>query len=210
MQLCAGFWRLRQMDSSDSNDDRHLVEQIQRGDQTAFRQFVDGHKDKVSGYIYRLIPDDSDREEVCQDVFIKAYYNLKDFRFDSKISTWLYRIAWHSAISHLRKHRKRRQVMVEDESEIPAEYPDAVEGEPSDFIGDRELFDLVNRKISGLPVEERNILSLYHFLEMTIAEISEITTRPVGTIKSDLFRIRKKLKQQIQSSVVPMKEEQVP
>ncbi|MDH5738427.1 MAG: RNA polymerase sigma factor [Gammaproteobacteria bacterium] len=180
-----------------AEQERMLAAQICRGDQMAFRQFVDAYKDRVSGYIYRLIPVYADREEVCQDVFVKAWSHLDRFRFDSSLSTWLYRIAWRTAISHLRSHQShlRHTVPVESDEGMAAE--DQMQNGPLEQLGDEQMQGLVNGEINDLPMEERNILTLYHFLELGIRDISQITGRPEGTIKSDLFRVRKKLKDQV-------------
>lgn len=191
------------MDTGSSGDknEKELVGRIRRGDESAFRLFVDQYKDKISGYVYRLIKNDADREEVCQDVFVKVYSNIKDFRFESSLSTWLYRIAWHTAISHIRSNKKRLETIEYDEMGRITDAFEASDQTPGEALGDQQLFDKVNEQIEKLLVEEKNILTLYHFLGLTIGEISQITLKPAGTIKSDLFRIRKKLKNQIQSSI---------
>lgn len=178
---------------SHKNNEKALVRRILRGDEAAFRDFVDTYKERVSGYLFRIIPHESDREEVCQDVFVKAYYHMKGFRFESALSTWLYRIAWHAAVSHLRKTKKWRDDVPLTEKEADLVSSDS----PYSASMERETTGLINDEIARLNPEERSILTLFHLLEMRISDVSHIMMKPEGTIKSELFRIRKKLKDRI-------------
>lgn len=172
--------------------DEALVRAVNGGDQRAYEQLILRHQDMVARFIWRLVPVPEDREEVCQDVFVKAYMNLSKFKFDAKFSTWLYSIAYRTAISFLRK-RKYETEEFEDNDPAPGTLADEVE--------DEETARLVQREISRLDPEERGIVTLYHVQGCGVDEIAEIMARPAGTIKSILFRVRKKLKQRLQSSL---------
>lgn len=196
------------MGKTPSNEEE-LVARICTGDDFAFRSFVDSYKDRVVGYLYRLIPNESDREEVCQDVFVKVYLNLKGFRFESALSTWLYRIAWYTAISHLRKTKRidsryRSNDGLDEDglfSNVDRDQvdEDASFGEsPFSDTLNQEISDLIKEEISCLAPEERSVLALYHYLELRVSDIGQIMEKPEGTIKSELYRIRKKLKKRIQ------------
>ena len=168
--------------------DEVLARSAVKGDMAAFEQLVLRHQDAVARFIWRLVPDAADREEVCQEVFLKVYLKLGEFRAESKFTTWLYTIAWRQAVSFLRK----RDYPVPDEGSLE-------QGGRwlEDVMGDDEVGRLVARQLAGLALEERSILSLFHVQECSIDEISVIVGRPAGTIKSVLFRVRKKMKDEL-------------
>ncbi len=88
-----------------SPEARALVDRILGGDSAVFKQLVDNHRRLVSHIIFRLVYDRQDREDICQDVFVKVYQNLGRFRFESKLSTWIGQIAYNAGISYLEKKR---------------------------------------------------------------------------------------------------------
>ncbi|MEX0941008.1 MAG: sigma-70 family RNA polymerase sigma factor [Pseudomonadales bacterium] len=177
--------------------DAELIKAVTGGDQRAFERLILRYQDAVARFIWRLVPSPEDREEVCQDVFIKVFMNLHQFKSDSKFSTWLYSIAYRTAISSARK--KRPQF---DKFE---EHPD--EGRGPEAVGEgEELSRLLSREIARLDVEERAIVGLYHLQECGIDEIAGIMEKPSGTIKSILFRVRKHLKDRLSLQLVGVAE----
>lgn len=173
--------------------DEDLIRSAVAGDVAAFEQLVLRYQDAVARFIWRLVPDAADREEVCQEVFLKLYLKLDRFRADSKLSTWLYTIAWRQAVSFLRK----RDYPVRD---YPVDSDSRVEEDGrwlEDELGDDEVGRLVARELSKLGLEERSIVTLFHIQECSIEDISTIVGRPAGTIKSILFRVRKKMKDEL-------------
>jgi len=181
---------------ADESADNDAVRAVLAGDTAQFRVLVARYQTGVSSYIYRLIPNAADREEVCQDVFLKAYMNLQQFRFEARFSTWLYTIAYRRAIELL---RKRRLAVVDlDDHDVASE-----EDLEADHSG-QQMARQVRAQVGRLSAEEQTILSLYHYQELGLAEISQIVGKPEGTLKSDLFRIRKKLKQGLEQQMQAM------
>ena len=82
---------------------RHIIERVLRGDRRAFRTLIRRHQRLVGHIVFRMVSDPRDREELAQDVFIKAHRNLKQFRFDAKFATWLAKIAYNACLNHLEK-----------------------------------------------------------------------------------------------------------
>ena len=158
----------------------------------AYEQLVRRHQDMVAHFVWRIVPQEQDREEVCQDVFLKVFLNLDKFRFKSKFSTWLYSIAYRVAVSAVR----RRKHTFEDVSEVePA-------GEPLEFDAmAAEINQLIAREIDKLTLDERSIVTLFHIQECSIDDIAAIIDKPAGTIKSLLFRARKKMKDKLKSQL---------
>jgi len=136
-------------------------------------------------------------EDICQEVFIKVHKSLGSFQFQSKLSTWIARIAYLTAVNHVRKYK----------NELITDYPDGFESfhftndNPEVLLTQKDTSAYINQLIAQLPVQYRTVLTLYHLNEFSCAEIEEITGMPEGTVKSNLFRARKMLKEKIQTDL---------
>lgn len=191
MQPDQGGARRRDMTETVEATEATLIARTLAGDMRAFEVLVERHQGGVASFIWRIVPDRLDREEVCQEVFIKAWRNLNRFKGDAAFSTWLYTIAWRTAISLVRKRRVDYEVF--DES--------LVHGTEDRGAETVEMNDLLDDAIATLSPEERGILTLFHARECTIEEIAAIVDRPSGTIKSILARSRSKLKAQLEETL---------
>jgi RNA polymerase sigma-70 factor (ECF subfamily) len=177
---------------------RALVERILAGDQYAFEQLVRDYQKLVSHIVFRMIANPADREDICQEVFMRVYKNLKSFRYDSKLSTWIARIAYNGCLNYLEKKKvPLYDDIIEDDSltiENQADQAPSPDMNSEDF----ELSKILNNEIEKLPVRYRTILTLYHLDEMSYDEIGKVTDQPSGTVKSYLFRARKMLKKRLE------------
>ncbi len=175
---------------------RELVEKIKSGETAAFSDLIEAHKKLVFHIVFRMIANVAEREDVCQDVFVKVYQSLPGFNFESKLSTWIARIAVNTCLNVL---RKKKVPLFGDLS------PDRVtiENAPAEDVrtdARAEHGDLSARlkvEIDSLPPQYRTILTLYHLDEMNYAEIGEALNLPDGTVKNYLFRARKLLRQRL-------------
>lgn len=178
------------------NADRHQIAQIMAGDERAFSQLVEGHKRLVSHVVFRLIPGESDREDLCQDVFLKIYQNLSRFEYKSKLSTWIARIAYNTCLNFL---EKKKLPLYEDLAPDGTTVDDCLSDSesPVQWAQSRQVATRLCNEIDRLPVHYGLILSLYHLQEMSYAEIGRILSMPDGTVKSYLFRARQMLKEKM-------------
>ena len=177
-------------------DDRELVSRITQGDSQAFRQLIHQHQRLVGHMVARLIKSDEDREEICQDVFLKVHDNISGFNFESKLSTWIATVAYRHAINHLRK-QKMMFADLPNEDGIPREF--VSHEKVDDDFGDRQLEEMILKMIDYLPVQYKTVLTLYHLDHMSYQEISAITNMPEGTVKNYLFRARQILKEKVKN-----------
>ena len=177
-------------------DTKTLIARILSGDQQAFVTLVQGHQRLVSQIVFRMIPGEQDREDICQDVFIKVYQNLAGFEHKAKLSTWIARIAYNTALNWL---EKRRVPLFEDQ----APEGETLDSQPGDFTtpeswtASRQTAVRLCEEIDRLPVIYGTIVSLYHLHDMSYAEIGDILSLPDGTVKSYLFRARQMLKERV-------------
>lgn len=175
-------------------DDKALVAQVLSGDRQALRVLIKRHERLVSHMIGRLIDRHEDREELCQDVFLKVYEKLGEFTFQSKLSTWIATIAYRHAINHLRK----RKIEIRELPDSEYETEQFISHENvAEAMADQQLDEVVTTLIEKLPPQYRAILTLYHVQQMSYPEIVEITGLPEGTVKNYLFRARQLLKEKV-------------
>ncbi|MCK5147128.1 sigma-70 family RNA polymerase sigma factor [bacterium] len=174
------------------DNERQLIENILNDETGAFEKLIKQHERLVIHMIYRLINNVDDRQDICQDIFLKIYQALPSFRFDCRLSTWIAKVAYRTGLNFL---EKKRAALYEDSSsghsidEIPGEYFD-----PEAIMENRDRQKHMEQAISELDKRYSFPLILYHMEDMSYKEISEIMNLPEGTIKSHLFRARKQLK----------------
>lgn len=177
-------------------DQKLLVDRILAGDQKAFKILVQQYQRLVTHFVFRLIPVGPEREDICQDVFLKVYQHLNRFRFESSLSTWIGRITYNTCLNYL---DKKKLLLYDDLGDVDKSF------EPVDDEKARPDFDYADKEISGILKGEieklspiyRAIVTLFHLEEMSYAEIADIMKMPEGTIKSYLFRARKQLKEKL-------------
>jgi RNA polymerase sigma-70 factor (ECF subfamily) len=181
--------------------DAKLVEQVQRGDTSAFDLLVRKYQHKVLKLVSRFVSDQAEAEDVAQEAFIKAYRALPSFRGESAFYTWLYRIAINTAKNALVSNR-RRPVEFNLDLQDPEQYERQArlrEGDtPEGLLLTEEIRQTVQAAMAELPEDLRTAIMLRELEGMSYEEIAERMSCPVGTVRSRIFRAReaidKKLK----------------
>lgn len=177
-----------------ARESRALIDRILAGNTQAFRELIDRHERLVSHMVYRMIDRPADREDLCQDVFMKVYQNLSRFRHESKLSTWIATIAYNTCINYL---QKKKTPLFDDKTPETVTWEDVSDSKatPEKSAESEDLRKRLNGAIAGLDQRYRAIITLYHLDGMSYAEIGSIMNLPEGTVKSYLFRARKQLKE---------------
>lgn len=175
------------------NSDKALVEAVLDGNRQALRDFIKRHERLVSHMVARLVDDKSDREEVCQDIFMKAYEKLGDFNFQSKLSTWVATIAYRHAVNHLRKRKMKWADLPDEDADWNFISPEDL----SATVEDEDMEAIIKNNIERLPPQYKIVLTLYHVDGMNYQEIGVATAMPEGTVKNYLFRARHILKESV-------------
>lgn len=170
--------------------DIFYLDQVLNGNSYAFTYIVDRHKDKAFNLAFRICCNREEAEEIAQDSFLKAYRSLKNFKMKSSFATWLYRIVYNSAISHIRI-RKANILSLED---FPADAIDFTGTNTSEEEAEKEYkSSLVNFALQKINEEERGLISLYYYEEMSTDEITDVTGISKSNVKVKLFRARQKM-----------------
>ncbi|KAB7529568.1 sigma-70 family RNA polymerase sigma factor [Flagellimonas olearia] len=169
--------------------ERKLIRSIRKGNTRAFSELVNRYKDLVYTLALRMLGNREEAEEVSQDTFIKVFHSLERFKGDSKISTWIYRIAYNACLDRIRLRKSRTFLDVgEMEDFVFTEMDTAL-----DKMVREERGRLVGQCLAKLPSEDAGLLTLFYFEEKSLLEIENILNVPVNSLKVRLFRARKKL-----------------
>ncbi|MBO0342732.1 RNA polymerase sigma factor [Flagellimonas profundi] len=181
-----------------TNKEKQLISEIGKGNTRAFSDLVDSYKDLVFTLSIRMLGNREEAEEVSQDVFIKVYKSLPSFKGDSKLSTWMYRIAYNTCLDRIKKIKKKRMhtelEMVDQISyaDLDTAFQKMVRTERSALIG---------KCLSRLSDEDAGVLTLFYLEEKNLQEMEKVTNLPINTLKVRLFRARKRLASIMEKSV---------
>jgi RNA polymerase sigma factor (sigma-70 family) len=181
------------------SEDQELVAAVLARTPGAFERLVTRHQKLVWHMVYRIVQHPEDARELSQEVFLRVHERLRQYRFESALSTWIGRVAFSVATRYM---QKKRLPMVEptasDDEQAPWErISDGFDLETA--CCDDQLMQLLSAAVEDLPPMQRTLVTLYHLEELSIAEIANITDLPEGTVKNYLFRARSRLRQQLET-----------
>lgn len=185
--------------------DRALARQAGGGDREAFRKIVDANKQRMFTVAHSVMQDASLAEDVVQEAFIKAYNALPDFRGDSLLSTWLYRITYLSAIDLNRqqiRHLKLATATPVDEYVVD----ESVTGRSENIVESRQTQRRIDHALTKLSPFEQTVFSLRHLQNFKLREIALVVDRSEGTVKNILFRAIRKMRDHLESAQISLQE----
>ncbi|TCZ82271.1 RNA polymerase sigma factor RpoE [Lysobacter sp. N42] len=180
--------------------DRDLVERVQRGDSSAFDVLVKKYQHRVIGLVGRYVHDWSECQDVAQEVFMRAYRALGNFRGDAQFSTWLHRIAVNTAKNHLVAQNRRPptddiDVMDAEQYDMSLRLRDT--DTPEHELLRQEIETTVMAAVNRLPSELREAITLREVEGLSYEEIAERMGCPIGTVRSRIFRAREAIDTQL-------------
>jgi len=176
-------------------DEAKLISRCQQGDQESLRQIFDLYHKKVYRVAYGVLRNREEALDIVQEVFIKLYRSIRNFKGESRFSTYLYRMAVNSAIDHLRKVGKASLTSLDGEEGTgiqPAEDP---ERRPDRILLYKELEGKVNEALNRLPVDQRTAIVLREVQGLSYQEIAEAMKSSIGTVMSRLHYGRKRMQE---------------
>lgn len=189
-------------DINENNKTDHiLVDRVLSGDTNAFSIIISNTERLVAQIVFKMIPNNEDKKDIAQDIYLKTFQKLGSFKFQSKLSTWIGKIAYNICINHL---EKKKLLLIENNIDDNESDDEALEimnkkinpfnNETEKNIFNKELSEILKREIDKLSPVYRTLITLYHNEELSYSEIAEITELPEGTVKNYLFRARKTLR----------------
>ncbi|SFS31780.1 RNA polymerase sigma factor [Lutibacter maritimus] len=170
--------------------DEYYIKETLNGNVNAYAFLVKRYNYMVFTLAVRIIKNREDAEEIAQDVFIKGYRNLANFKGDSKFSTWIYKIAYYASLDKLKSNK--RQVNAENIDVIKGAYLEDSHNSDSE-LHDNERKNIINQALLKLSEEDKVIVTLYYFEELPVKEIVIVVGLSEDNVKVKLFRARKKL-----------------
>jgi len=177
-------------DSDDTEDERIILEQILAGQKDLFRFIVKRYESPVYGMGLSFFHNSEDASDFTQEVFLKIYRSLPMFEGRSRFSTWLYKIAYNTALNNV-KRKKNYRSLAEDDI-----VPDTETPERSTL---REIIrQAVLEEVKNLPERFRVCVDMFFFYDRSYQEIENITGYPVNTVKSHVFRAKKLLREKLE------------
>lgn len=183
------------MSGNQSPDDASLINRSVAGDTGAFGELVVRYQNRLYNSLVHYLRNESEAEEVLQESFILSFTRLSSFQGKSSFYTWLYRIAFNTAIS--RRRRKRTQVSLERDMAGAGKELDGGAPSPESQLDQQERSDELMAALGRLHEDHRSILVLREMDDLSYEEISEILDLPVGTVRSRLHRARAQLKDEL-------------
>jgi RNA polymerase sigma factor (sigma-70 family) len=176
--------------------DTEIIKKVLAGEQALFAQLVQRYQSYVFTLVLRFTDNREDAEEISQDVFVKAYRSLADFRGEAKFSTWLYTIVRTSCITFIRK--KRLQITSLDNERTSLQVESRESGFTANLIEQKSKHAMVNAAIRMLSPDDTQILTLFYKGEQSLEEIGRVMRLDPNTIKVKLHRARNRLKEKME------------
>lgn len=182
--------------------DAELIKAFQAGKKAAFDKLVLRHKDRVFNLCYWFVGDYQDANDLAQDVFFKTFKALKNFRFESAFSTWIYRIAVNTCKNRLKsfQYRLKKKFVHLDHTAVESNPGVEIADEsatPEIELGKKERMRRIKKAIDSLPPNKKTVVVLRDIEGLSYEKISTITQLNLGTVKSKLARARQDLREML-------------
>lgn len=175
--------------------DNEIIENIKGGSRESFKELVDTYKDMVFNVCYGFIKNKEDAEDITQDVFFSIYKNIENFKLESRLSTWIYRIAVNRSLNHIRKRKLMKifsKINLKEEDEevnVPAS-----EDSAADYsVMSKEKKEIISKALDKLPSNQKIAFILHNTQGFSYEEIAEIMNCSVSAVESRIHRARTNL-----------------
>lgn len=183
--------------------DEQLVSLAISEDRNAFGEIVRRWERKIFALCFGMLGREDDARDAAQEAFIAAYRNLKNFRGEAKVSSWLHRIAVNQCLTTKRRQKTRAEDFIDDEDGSEERvFIAPMLNSPAKKAEQAERMKLVRQAVGALPSDLREVIVMKEFEEMTFQEISETLDLPLSTVKSRLYTALKQLKMKLERTPV--------
>jgi RNA polymerase sigma-70 factor (ECF subfamily) len=179
-----------------ASTDLELVQSFQNGREASFNELVLRHQEQLYWIARRFVNDHDVADDIVQEVFIKSYKALKEFRGESSVYTWLYRITVNYSLNYIRRQRVREFLKIDEFFDIESD----VEEQPDKIYERHEQQELIENAIAALPEKQKAVFVLRYYEELPYEEIAKILKTSVGGLKANYFHAVKKIGIKLQKS----------
>jgi RNA polymerase sigma-70 factor, ECF subfamily len=179
--------------------DEQIVERALAGDADAFGEIVRRWERRIFALAFGMLGREEEARDATQETFLSAFRNLRGFRGEAKVSSWLHRIAINQCITRQRRAKVRGETALEDETETAATpFLAPAHQSPARAAESRQRTEIVRRAVEALPAELRQVVVMKEFEELTFQEIAEALDLPLSTVKSRLYTALRQLQMRLQ------------
>ena len=192
-------WQARMNQMETATSDEQIVERALSGDAEAFGELVHRWERRIFALSFGMLGREEDARDATQETFIAAFRNLRGFRGEAKVSSWLHRIAVNQCISRQRRAKVRNETALDDEAEKnSAAFAIPADVSPARVAEYLERSNAVRRAVSALPHELRQVVVMKEFEDLTFQEIADVLALPLSTVKSRLYTALRQLGMRLQ------------
>ncbi len=179
-----------------------IIDKLKQGNESAFKELVESYRSMVVNTCFGLLHNTDDAEDVAQDVFIEVFRSVENFRADSKISTWLYRIAVNRSLNFIRDNKKRKRVqwfddVVESKKETLNQLNQQSADDPESELENSQRALILHEAVDSLPENQRVAFTLNKYEDLAYKEISEVMNLSVSSVESLIHRAKKNLQKKL-------------
>lgn len=174
--------------------DAEIIESVKKGNQADYYILVERYKNKAFTMLKRMLKNDFEAEEILMDAFLKAYNNLGSFKFESKFSTWFYKIAYNTALSRISNSKRiieTQMASIDDVNYLESNY------NADEYVSESSA-ELVQKVVNQLPEKNAAVITMFYLEEMTIEQISDVLNLSAANVKVILHRSRNLLRKLIE------------
>jgi RNA polymerase sigma-70 factor (ECF subfamily) len=182
-----------------ATSDEQIVERALTGDAEAFGEIVQRWERRIFALSFGMLGREEDARDATQETFLAAFRNLRNFRGEAKVSSWLHRIAVNQCITRQRRAKVRSENPLEvEEEKNAANFASPARFSPARVVEARERTAAVRKAVNSLPMDLRQVVVMKEFEELTFTEIAETLDLPLSTVKSRLYTALKQLQMRLQ------------
>jgi len=178
-------------------NDKQLIERIQNGDATAFKELVEKHQTKVINVCNGFTHNYDDAQDIAQDVFIEVYKSIQKFRSEAKFSTWLYRISVNKSLNFIRNNKKNKwfqslDLLFESDKNLISDNEN-----PEDNIEKSEKSIIIHQAINSLAKNQKIAFTLSKYEDLSYKEIANVMELSLSSVEALMFRAKKNLQKKL-------------
>lgn len=179
-----------------------IIQQLQQGSEQAFRQLVGKYQQLVVNTCFGMVHSSEDAEDIAQEVFIEVFRSIQNFRSDSKLSTWLYRIAVNRSLNFIRDNKKNKWFQLFEDSvknkiSLQERLPNSVSDQPEHAMENNQRATMLHEAIDSLPENQKVAFTLSKYEELSYQEISAVMDQSVSAVESLIHRAKKNLQKKL-------------
>ncbi|MEP6742855.1 MAG: sigma-70 family RNA polymerase sigma factor [bacterium] len=180
-----------------ATSDEQIVERALTGDAEAFGEIVQRWERRIFALAFGMLGREEDARDATQETFLAAFRNLRAFRGEAKVSSWLHRIAVNQCITRQRRAKVRKESGLEEEEKHAGSFSAPLSYSPAGVVEGRERTAAVRRAVNSLPLDLRQVVVMKEFEELTFREIADALDVPLSTVKSRLYTALRQLQMRL-------------